>query len=503
MATSERQYRLPTLDYLPRVIMLGFVGAFVLAATGIDGHGPVFWLAWVVQFVVWPHLAYLRGRRSTDPKRAELQNVAVDAGMTGVWTAVCHFTGWAVILFLGGTTLTHVSLSGLRGFFLAVVLFFAGAVAAGAFTGYEIVLDTSVSVQVMGIVGAMLFMTLIASNAYFQNRRLIRAKQAVDDKNRVFESLVQLSVRLHQADDVEGILASGLSQMAELMPEVGFGVIMHDTGHPAAVRHRRSVRLPEEDMDRITAQLGHVTGNGDLFAELASGAARLYLLPLTPQSSQMQGVFAVRSRRPLDAGRTGTIRLFCDQITSALESTLLTLQLRRLASTDPLTGTYNRGYLEEALNEARRNKRSRPGTDFAMIVVDVNGLKSINDRFGHETGDHVVIATAELLKTIARDSDVLARTGGDEFVLLCNGSNASDLDEVMAQIRTAADRVSLTAHTADGGTVPLELRVSLGGASTDTVAPERLPAVADRRMYADKRSFYALATSLLRPEPPG
>ena len=92
-------------------------------------------------------------------------------------------------------------------------------------------------------------------------------------------------------------------------------------------------------------------------------------------------------------------------------------RLKQLATTDPLTNTYNRRYFNEILqNELSRVQRYN--TPLTFIILDIDHFKEVNDTFGHIVGDHVLIQLSALITTELRDSDVLARWGGEEFTIL-------------------------------------------------------------------------------------
>lgn len=94
--------------------------------------------------------------------------------------------------------------------------------------------------------------------------------------------------------------------------------------------------------------------------------------------------------------------------------------LQHLAHFDPLTGLPNRLVLEERLSEALEQARIS-ATRVALVFVDLNGFKAINDHYGHAAGDRVLVTTATRLKKILRSTDTVARIGGDEFVVILQG----------------------------------------------------------------------------------
>jgi diguanylate cyclase (GGDEF)-like protein/PAS domain S-box-containing protein len=111
------------------------------------------------------------------------------------------------------------------------------------------------------------------------------------------------------------------------------------------------------------------------------------------------------------------------------------LRLAQLAERDPLTGLLNRAGFEQ-----RAANRPRPGDAFqALLYIDLDHFKPVNDRYGHQTGDRLLQLFAQRLKDTVRSSDVVARLGGDEFAILLNGDGTPEAaDMVAAKILTAA-----------------------------------------------------------------
>jgi diguanylate cyclase (GGDEF)-like protein/PAS domain S-box-containing protein len=159
-------------------------------------------------------------------------------------------------------------------------------------------------------------------------------------------------------------------------------------------------------------------------------------------------------------------------------------ELRSLSLRDELTGLYNRrGWLElakQGLRIAQREKRSA-----AVIFVDLNGMKLINDQYGHEEGDRALRDTARLLQKACRGVDVIARFGGDEFVVFALDFEEAGLAALRQRVRTATAELNLS------GERLFRLSMSVGAAFFELSSPESIDELldrADREMYEQKRA---------------
>jgi diguanylate cyclase (GGDEF)-like protein len=115
--------------------------------------------------------------------------------------------------------------------------------------------------------------------------------------------------------------------------------------------------------------------------------------------------------------------------------------MRRWALTDPLTGAVNRRGLAERIDyEVARHARQRHR--FAVVMIDLDGFKLVNDRFGHPAGDELLRDVAASLREAVRDQDTVARLGGDEFCLLAPETDRAGGEHLAERARTAVRRVT-------------------------------------------------------------
>ncbi len=157
-------------------------------------------------------------------------------------------------------------------------------------------------------------------------------------------------------------------------------------------------------------------------------------------------------------------------------------QLKSLSLTDDLTGLYNRrGFF--TLAEQHFKLRRRTKERLMLLFADIDGLKQINDRFGHSAGSQAIIKTGEILSSVFRDSDIIARLGGDEFVVLMINPSADSDRIVSARLQEKINNFNATGQ-------PYTLSLSFGlesADSTSTPSVEEMIAAADKVMYENKR----------------
>lgn len=117
-------------------------------------------------------------------------------------------------------------------------------------------------------------------------------------------------------------------------------------------------------------------------------------------------------------------------------------ELERLAQKDPLTNLFNRRRMDELLSlEVARTKRNRRA--FCLILADIDHFKNVNDTFGHEAGDEVICAVAEILQTSLREQDTVARWGGEEFLIMLPDTQIDQAEKVANKIRTLCENHSV------------------------------------------------------------
>jgi diguanylate cyclase (GGDEF)-like protein len=160
-------------------------------------------------------------------------------------------------------------------------------------------------------------------------------------------------------------------------------------------------------------------------------------------------------------------------------------QLYAASVTDPLTGAHNREYFDTHLG-AELSYARRHRTDVSLIMLDIDHFKNVNDTYGHQAGDAVLVELAATVQRIVRNEDIFARYGGEEFAVILRDIDVKGAAHAGERLRVAVEGLVI-----QSGAHQIRITVSLGCASlAECPEPqgEQLISLADRRLYAAKRS---------------
>ncbi|MGV8942406.1 MAG: diguanylate cyclase domain-containing protein [Lysobacter sp.] len=158
-------------------------------------------------------------------------------------------------------------------------------------------------------------------------------------------------------------------------------------------------------------------------------------------------------------------------------------ELEHLASHDPLTGLPNRHRLQRELQHALAHATRTDG-NLAVLYLDLDGFKAANDRGGHKAGDQVLCEVADRLEQGIRQGDLIARIGGDEFIVLLPGCHDVEVARKIANMLRTRLR---SPYSLPDGVLQLDVSIGIACFPADGNDLESLLAHADRAMYADKR----------------
>jgi diguanylate cyclase (GGDEF)-like protein len=226
----------------------------------------------------------------------------------------------------------------------------------------------------------------------------------------------------------------------------------------------------------------------------------LLAVPLRARNRTLGALVLAGRRGSFGAAALRVLGILCNQAAATLSVIQEKEKARRAAVRDGLTGLFNRRAFDELLGrtlarEARQNGR------FALVLLDVDHFKKLNDTFGHQAGDHALKETARLLRRQLRRQDEAARIGGEEFAAILPGTDASGAEQLGERIRRAVEE-----HQTVFEGARLAVTVSAGAAvwPADGADEAALLAAADRALYAAKqagRNRVMLVPSVPAPGP--
>ncbi|MBV9292436.1 MAG: GGDEF domain-containing protein [Frankiales bacterium] len=255
-------------------------------------------------------------------------------------------------------------------------------------------------------------------------------------------------------------------------------------------RRRAAPRIPVgEGVTGCVAAQGEAVrgrvGDGLELSPLEPTATELISVPMRTNSGVL-GVLNLYDRedgKPFDAGDLDTIRTFAGQAAVAIDNVFLHQEAQRLSVTDGLTGLGNYRFFQQML--AREVERaSRFGRELALLMLDLDLFKNVNDVHGHQVGDEVLLELANRVRHEVREVDIVARYGGEEFVVILPETGPEGAGHTAERICTAVRGRPFTV-----GDLGLSITVSIGVAVYPAAgdSPATLVRSADEALYAAKR----------------
>jgi diguanylate cyclase (GGDEF)-like protein len=345
------------------------------------------------------------------------------------------------------------------------------------------------------LLGLFLSLLLVALVAYFEGRSIVRTlgnlanaahaiargrlSERVPVRGRdefallgtAFNDMAnQLQARLAELEDERGRLRDAITRFGEALAAT------HDVGTLLSVIVEAAVEATGASGARLVADDGRLIESGTF-----DGGGEQLQFPLTAGRSTFGTLTLVG--KGFDADQRMTANSLASHAAIALENARLHRVVERQALVDGLTGIANRRQCEEALaQEIARSERL--GTQFTLVLADLDDFKTVNDIHGHPVGDDVLREFASVLRATLRESDLAGRWGGEEFLLLLSGTDVTGGAQLAERVRAALAERSFLGR--DGEVV--FVTCSFGVAQHRGGGDERdLFAAADRALYRAKR----------------
>ena len=336
----------------------------------------------------------------------------------------------------------------------------------------------------------------LAVERCLSNRALLRENEALRAHLKLFETCQRIAVSLDRDKIVPMALAAVAAECesasAALFERTSEGLFVLSGAHGLAA---------EEAATLLETARGALAGLGreaPVALRLPADGRRALLLPVVDDETVL-GAAVVAADRDLTAKQAEGAAFLCRHVGLALKNLGRLRQVEALAYVDDLTHLYNTRFLELSLG-----REMQGGRPFSLLFLDLDHFKLVNDEHGHLAGSRLLVEVGRVLRSCVREEDVVARYGGDEYVVILVGIDSGGGLKVAERIRRAIEDHRFLSR--EGHRV--RITASIGLASVPEHARDRAEILdlADRAMYRGKRTtrnVVYIASHDLPPIPPG
>ena len=315
-------------------------------------------------------------------------------------------------------------------------------------------------------------------------------------RDELARSMNRLGETLSSTHDLPKLLAVVLEAAVQARRAKAGSLLLLTPDRTALVReatHGLTQRDPAERIPVGQGVAGTVASNGRamvLASPAGNGASgepaatTQVTVPVLAQG-RVLGVLSLYDREdgePFTLGDAEALTAFAVQAAVAIENVQLHAEAERLSVTDPLTGAWNYRYFERRFEQEIERSR-RFGRVLALLMLDIDHFKAVNDRYGHQRGDEVLVEFRGRVTGSVRDIDTFARYGGEEFVLILPETNLEGGLAVAEKLRVATHR---SPFCADMGGVHLTVSIGVACFPEHATTPEELLRAADEALYEAK-----------------
>jgi len=320
---------------------------------------------------------------------------------------------------------------------------------------------------------------------------LEKSHQIILQKNDAFKVLLETGVLMDHEQSLQSLLDLTVSQLVRVFPQNQFALLLNDCVLEDSIMpifqdvHFQQQKFLMRYHEHLLVMEGesniddHEKVDGSLLEDLN-------VVPVRQGNDLLLG-HVIMMGKTLNQSDKELLMVFVDQLSSFLKNKVLHDQLELMANKDVLTGTYSRAYFDSFCEKLVKEK-DESNSDFALMLIDVNGLKYVNDVHGHNSGDLMLKMVASFLSEHVRGNDRVCRLGGDEFVIAVKGS-AEEGQYLADKLMRKQQGMTLTCSEGEI-TESVPVRFSLGCASTSDYECSELLKAADRNMYASKKAYY-------------
>ena len=330
-------------------------------------------------------------------------------------------------------------------------------------------------------------------------RDISERKKAEEDIKRHakrIEALYAIAQVISQASTIDAMLGEALDKVCDVMDMESGGIFMLDCDD-RALKLKACKGLPESIVLKVSTIM--VTEQGveglmdltepitDKIREVVteSGRKAIVAAPFF-RGKDLQGLIVVLTTQARTFSRDDLKMLtaIANEIAVGINNVMLLERTRELSVTDELTGLYNRRHFFEVL-DVEMNRADRTNRPFSLAMLDLDGFKEYNDKFGHITGDAALQSLSQMLKESIRKSDLAFRYGGDEFALILPTADAERAKKIIRRARSIWQKSPMTQPPVFGGHV--DFSTGIAEYPENAESADGLVFLADAALYQAKR----------------
>lgn len=353
------------------------------------------------------------------------------------------------------------------------------------------------------------FFNLTDLSDLYKNQKFLKTVQQIyfEKYDTKFEHINDL-IRCLQSDELYNIKQMLLYFVQYCFADRGYVIVIDENGNQQEII-KSSLTIPEPDVntliknmaaddDGIVISFIEQNTNSPLLGKNLKG---LICIPVTKIQGAELSTSEIERRRaihqPFTKDRLGYIYLETDNIFNNFSresykhiKTLMNLlfvmidsyNLKKISSIDKLTGVYLRKYFED-LMMLEMNRAKANGTNFSMVMCDIDKFKSVNDSFGHRKGDEILRRIGQTLNNTLRGTDLVGRYGGEEFVILLPMTSSEEALEVCEKVRIDIEKQKML-----GSDFPLTMSFGISSYPDHGTSEEELLEKADQALYFSKNN---------------
>lgn len=368
--------------------------------------------------------------------------------------------------------------------------------------------STQYGFQIAAAVGAFLLSVGLADRVFVFRREHDEARELVEktdsslqseQNRRQFVDGLRESLRTCPPGDMVWVTARRLlAALRQQLPTEstavtavgyrGFDLLLSDPGE-AKGRYTRLMAARGSTLrgicrTRTPVQASFDEAAGD-DAEQAAQGGKFAIVPLTVAKPGWGAVMLERAAwEEFTAEELKSVQEFCEVAERALDDALSQAELRKRAEIDPLTGVYNRRAFD-AMIEKLFERALETRQQIAVLFIDLDLFKQVNDKHGHACGDECLRAVCDAARRELAAGDILARYGGEEFVVVLPGQSPDHARQVAERIRASVAQLRVESEK---GVVKMTISIGLAGRGAEEEDPQAMIGRADKALYVAKRN---------------